>query len=206
MKHEQTDLERRLQEEAAKEASEAQDELQSTEMEPDAPVDDAEKSPEERIEELEKKCEELKDQWLRSRADFENYRKRMVRETERIRKTAAENLIRELLPVLDNLELALKHAEGASHPMYDGVKMVHKLLLEKLQQSGVSPIPAMGMKFDPQVHEAISQIVSDEHEPHSVAEEFQKGYLLGDQVLRPSKVVVATPPLTEEEKGKHGRK
>ena len=143
------------------------------------------------MEALEAKAEELKDQLLRSRAEFENFRKRTAREVERIRKTATESVIHDLLPVLDNLELALEHAEDAVGPIADGVKMVLKQLLGVLERNGLEPIEALGRPFDPKVHEAISEIESAEVPKDNVAQEFQRGYTLGGQILRPSKVVVS---------------
>lgn len=144
------------------------------------------------IQALEAEAENLKDQLLRARAEFDNFRKRTAREVERIRKTAAESVIHELLPVLDNLELALTHAPGVKNPLTEGVKMVLQQLLDLLERSGLEPIEAVGKPFDPNVHEAVSQIASDDIPRDSVAQEYQRGYKLGGQVLRPSKVVVST--------------
>lgn len=148
---------------------------------------------------LEAESEDLKDQLLRARAEFDNYRKRTAREVERIRKTAAESVIHELLPVLDNLELALDHADSAGGPLTDGVRMVLKQMVEILERNGLELIESLGKPFDPTVHEAVSQIVSDEVPKDSVAEEFQRGYKLGGQILRPSKVVVSLGKSEEED-------
>lgn len=144
------------------------------------------------IQALEAEAENLKDQLLRARAEFDNFRKRTAREVERIRKTAAESVIHELLPVLDNLELALTHAPGVKNPLTEGVRMVLQQLLDLLERSGLEPIEAVGKPFDPNVHEAVSQVASDDVPRDSVAQEYQRGYKLGGQVLRPSKVVVST--------------
>jgi molecular chaperone GrpE len=140
---------------------------------------------------LEEECASLKDQLLRSRAEFENFRKRTAREVERIRKTAAESLIHELLAVLDNLELALRNAEDPKDPMVQGVRLVHRQFMESLARNGLEPIEAVGQRFDPNVHEAVAQAPSDDVEPDHVIEEFQRGYRLGGQILRPSKVLVS---------------
>ena len=95
------------------------------------------------------------------------------------------------LGTLDNLELALEHAEEAGGPIADGVKMVLKQLLDVLEQSGLEPIEALGRPFDPKLHEAVSQIESAEVPKDDVAQEFQRGYSLGGQILRASKVVVS---------------
>ena len=148
-------------------------------------------SPADQIVALEDECASLRDQLLRSRAEFENFRKRTAREVERIRKTAAESLIHELLAVVDNLELALRNARDESDPLTQGVRLVHKQMLETLSRSGLEPIDAVGKKFDPNFHEAVAQAPSDEIAPDHVLEEFQRGYRLGGQILRPSKVLVS---------------
>jgi len=139
--------------------------------------------------------DELQGQLLRARAEFENSRKRMERETERIRKVAAEALIQDLLPVLDHLDLALQHAEDPSSGFAQGVEMVLKQFSEALGRHGVRRIPAEGERFDPAVHEAVMQRPSNEVDADFVLEEFQKGYMLGDTILRPAKVVVSSGPL-----------
>lgn len=138
--------------------------------------------------------DQLKDQMLRLRADFDNFRKRTARETERIRTTAAEDLIRDLLPVVDNLERALEHAGEPSEALAQGVEMVLKQLCDILAARGVEPIPAEGAPFDPNVHEALSQQPSDRHPADAVMTEWMRGYRIGDTVLRPAKVVVSSGP------------
>lgn len=156
---------------------------------------------------LERERSELADQVLRARADFDNYRKRMARDAERIRQTAAEGLIRDILPVVDHLELALKHAEDHPGALGEGVAMVLRQFQEALGKHGLEPIPSVGEPFDPNVHEAVMQRESAEVPPESVVEEFQKGYRLGQMVLRPAKVVVslgapaASAPETSTEDG-----
>lgn len=145
--------------------------------------------------------DQLKDQLLRALAEFDNYRKRSAREYERIRKTAAEALVRDLLPVVDHLELALKHADEASRAVTDGVEMVARQLADVLGRHGVVPIPALGEVFDPNVHEAMMQRPDDTAAPNTVVEEFQRGYRMGDLVLRPSKVVVCAAPADEAVEG-----
>lgn len=152
-----------------------------------------EKKPELTPEEaLQLELAEVKDQMLRTRADFDNYRKRMAREMERVRKVAAEVLIHDILPGIDNLDLALQHADDQSAGLAQGVQMVYKQLQDALAGHGLTPIEALGKPFDPNLHEAVSQAPSEEHEKDHVAQVFQTGYTLGDVVLRPSKVVVST--------------
>lgn len=141
---------------------------------------------------LRQELAEVKDQMLRTRADFDNYRKRMAREMERVRKTAAEMLIHDILPGIDNLDLALQHVEDKSTGLAQGVQMVFKQIQDALVVHGLKPIEALGQPFDPNLHEAVSQIPSDQYEKGRVAQVFQIGYTLGDVVLRPSKVVVST--------------
>ena len=140
---------------------------------------------------LEAEHRALEDQLLRARAEFDNYRKRTAREVDRIRKTAAESVIHDLLPVLDNLELALQHAEASSGPLGEGVRMVLRQMLEILERNGLQAIDAVGLPFDPKVHEAVSRVESDDVPNDHIAQEFQRGYTLGGQVIRPSKVVVS---------------
>ncbi len=194
----ETELERKLraQMDAEDDPSDAEHMLGTSAPEPDDPaVETEEEAPTldtlDPVAALEAEAEELKDQLLRGRAEFENFRKRTAREVERIRKTATESVLHDLLPVLDNLELALEHADDAVGPIADGVKMVLKQLLDVLKRNGLEPIEALGRPFDPKVHEAVSQIESAEVPKDDVVQEFQRGYTLGGQILRPSKVVVS---------------
>ena len=136
--------------------------------------------------------EQLTDQILRARAEFDNYRKRTARDLERIRKTAAEALIRDLLPVVDHLELALRHAEDAESGLAEGVDLVLKQFQDVLQKQGLREIPAVGCPFDPNIHEALMQREDLDVPLHTVLEAFQKGYMLGEMVLRPAKVIVSS--------------
>lgn len=155
---------------------------------------------EENLEAAHDEIEELKDQWLRSRAEFDNYRRRTAREFEDLRKRAAETLILDLLPVVDNLERALAHQAPKGDGFVTGVQLVAKQLGDVLVQHGISPIPALGEPFNPEVHEAIARIESDTIPADVVAEEYVRGYWLGDRVLRPSKVVVSSgPPASESD-------
>lgn len=135
--------------------------------------------------------DELKDLVLRARAEFDNYRKRVAREAGRLRQTAAESLMRDLLPVVDSLERALEHAEDGSDGFAQGVEMVFAQMCEILRRNGLEPIAAVGEAFDPNVHEAVMKVESEECPEGRVVQEFQKGYRLGGYVLRPSKVVVS---------------
>lgn len=134
---------------------------------------------------------DLRDQLLRHRAELDNFRKRTARETERIRQTAAERLLQDLLPVLDHLELALQHAESDSG-LAEGVEMVVRQFREVVARHGLMPVAALGEPFDPNVHEALSQREDASVATGTVLEEYQRGYLLAGRLLRPAKVIVST--------------
>ena len=143
------------------------------------------------LEEQAVQCEQLKDQLLRVRADFDNYRKRMLKEMSQVRQTASVNLIRALLPAMDNLERALAHA-SAEEGFVEGVGMVYKQLQEILANEGLEPVPALHEPFDPNVHDALATAPSPDVESGRIVEEFERGYRIRDMVLRPAKVIVST--------------
>ena len=159
---------------------------------------------------LEKKESEAKenyDRFLRQVAELENFKKRMAREKGEAIRYANENLMKDLLPVLDNLERAVDHAQergGNGKPLLEGVEMVLKGFLDVLNKYGVTQIPAKGESFDPEKHEAIAQVESEAYEPNTVVEEHHKGYYLLDRLLRPSLVSVAKPPEAKEKKKEDG--
>lgn len=163
----------------------------------------SEATPEERIAQLEEqlavKDQEAKENWdklLRERADLENYRKRASREKEELLNYGIKSLIEEVLPVVDNLERALDHANEDGLPaLMEGVKMTHTLLLTALKKFGVCAVEGTcGTLFDPAFHQAMSQIETDEQPGNTIVQEFQKGYLLKERLLRPSMVSVAKKP------------
>ena len=199
--NDKTEFERKLDESAGRDAVEDISELGESGGEIPCEIIDPETQPESPVDEhtvrLEQEVEYLKDQLLRARAEFDNFRKRTARENERIRKTAAEGIIRALVPVMDNLGLALEHADGASSGVAQGVAMVLTQMNEALRQNGLSPIVAAGERFDPNIHEAVAQMNSDSVQADYVVHEFQRGYRLGDLVLRPSRVAVSTGPAIE---------
>jgi molecular chaperone GrpE len=157
-------------------------------------------TPEERISQLEgqlaakeAECRENWDRFVRERADLENYRKRVNREKEELLNYGTKSLIEEILPVVDNLERALTHAsENGLSGLVEGVQMTHGMLITALKKFGVTPLEAAGAVFDPSFHQAMTQIPTDEHPPNTVVEEYQKGYLLKERLLRPAMVSVAT--------------
>jgi molecular chaperone GrpE len=128
---------------------------------------------------------------LRERADLENFKKRMVREKAEALRFACEPLIRELLPVVDNLERAVEHAGGKGESLVEGVRLVLKSLLDTLERYGVRRIEAAGEQFDPARHQAMAQVESPEHGPNQVVQQHHSGYLLHDRLLRPALVTVS---------------
>jgi molecular chaperone GrpE len=142
------------------------------------------------VEALRAERDEYLEHLQRVAAEFENYRKRAARDQESLVARAAERLVRELLPVLDDLERALQAAEQHEEAkLEEGVRLVHRQLADALRKEGVQEIPTEG-KFDPHLHEALLAQPS-EAEQGTVIEVLQKGYRLGDRVLRPARVVVA---------------
>ena len=141
-----------------------------------------------------KEAEELaavKDRYTRLMADFDNFRKRQVRERDEFVKRANERLLEELLPIVDNMELALSKCDAEKDPMAAGVKMVHDQLVALLKKFGMEPIDAAGQPFDPNLHEALSQIPSPTVPAMTVIEQYRRGWKLAGRVLRPAQVIVS---------------
>jgi molecular chaperone GrpE len=152
-------------------------------------------SPEKLQAQLEEKTREASehfDQWLRLRAEFENFKKRMQKEKGDLVKFGNENLLKALLPVLDNLTRAIEHGRNAreNSPLLEGVEMTCKEFLSTLDRFGVKPVPAVGEVFDPEKHEALSQEESDQ-EANQIIAAVQNGYFYHDRLLRPAKVIVS---------------
>ncbi len=145
---------------------------------------------------LKKERDELRDQALRVRAEFANFQKRSKQQVDSDRVYAAGSLARDLLDPLDNFERAIEALRASGHEgISAGLEMVRKQLIETLGKHGVEPIAALGLPFDPNVHEAISQQPSHEHPEGTIVAEHGKGYKIADRVLRPTKVAVSvTPP------------
>lgn len=149
---------------------------------------------EEQLAAKEKEARENWDRFLRERADLENYRKRVGREKEELLNYGNKSLLEEILPVMDNLERALAHvSEDGLGAVVEGIRMTHAMLLATLKKFNVTPIEAVGAPFDSAFHQAMAQVPTDQHEPNTVVEEYQKGYMLKERLLRPSMVTVATP-------------
>ena len=127
--------------------------------------------------------------WQRERAEFSNYRKRIERERETLYQNAVSEIVKKYLPVLDDLELALKNKPD--DPWAEGIELIYKKLQDILESEGVRRIEAEGQPFDPNIHEAISQSPSEEHESGIIIEVMRQGYMLGEKVIRPALVRVA---------------
>ncbi len=137
----------------------------------------------------------LKDAWLRSAADFDNFRKRTRRELEEARRGGREDLLKALMPVFDNLERAIQSAQRAADvkAVADGLSMVQRQFVDALTREGIARVPTVGRPFDPAVHEAIQQVETADHAPGTVIAEVQPGYTQGDRLVRAAMVVVAKP-------------
>jgi molecular chaperone GrpE len=154
-------------------------------------------------ERLSAELKEINDKYLRLYAEFENYKKRVNKDKEELVRYGNESLIYELLPVIDNLEMALKHAsDNVSEGLVQGVEITLKELQKTLEKFGLVAIEANGKLFDPLVHHAMTQIERDDIDEKVVIEEFRKGYMLRDKVLRPSLVAVSKKTVESQEKEK----
>lgn len=164
-----------------------------TDMEEMEPV-----SPEQEIEQLQQELAESKDQFLRLAAEFENFKRRIERERESLVKYAGENILRELLASVDNLDRALEQGSAETDDvqqkfdaMLEGVSLTQKGLLATLEKFDVVPIESEGLEFNPNEHEAMTMEASDTVPANHVLQEFMKGYQFKDRLLRPAKVVVS---------------
>ncbi len=157
-------------------------------------VEDLKKS----LDEEKQRAQDNYEKFLRVYAELENYKKRAEKEKADRVKYANETLIRDLLPFVDNLQRAVEHAssEKDNDPkaLIDGIELTLKDLTSALEKHGLRPIESAGRPFDPNLHEAIMQVESADNEPQTIVEEFQRGYLLNDRLLRPARVSVAMGP------------
>jgi len=149
-----------------------------------------------RLDEKNKEYEELYDRFLRATADFENLKKRAEREKLDLVKFANEDLVRELLPAVDNLERALTSSESSkdTESIRQGIEIVLGQVLKTLKKFGLVSYASLGEKFDPTRHEAVEQVESTEHEAGTIIHELQKGYFLNGRLLRPALVAVTKHP------------
>lgn len=144
----------------------------------------------------------LKDKWLRAVADHENYKKRVKRDIDDAVNRKTQSLLTSFLPTIDNLDRALEIAEpvvgqvpkevaGNVEQVVRGLRMVRDEFLGGLKKHGIEPVPSVGVPFDPSMHDALQQIDSPDHAPGVVIREFEKGYKLGDRLMRPARVIIA---------------
>jgi molecular chaperone GrpE len=152
--------------------------------------------PEAELAKIREERDKIRDQLLRTAADFDNFRKRTQKDLAEEKKRAKEDVVREFLPVIDNLERAVSAATTASDitAVVEGVRMVLKLFEDQAGRLGLTKVKAVGERFDPALHDAIQQVETDEHPPGTVISEVVAGFRLGDKLVRPAMVVVARKP------------
>lgn len=157
--------------------------------EADSQADDAASE----LEDLQLKADEYLDGWQRARAEFANYRKRVERDRQLTYQNAAGSIILKFLPVMDDLERALKNRpeENPGAAWADGIELIYRKFKTAIESEGVTPMDVEGEMFDPNLHEAVVSTPSDEHESGEIIEVLQRGYQIGDRVLRPAMVRVA---------------
>lgn len=165
-------------------------------------VDSDDATPEEEVgPDYQAEAEKNKDLYLRALADLENYRKRAQRDKEEAIRFANDNLLREMIPVIDNLERAVEHAgENRDQSLLEGVRMTLDQFRKVLESFGVKTVESLGEPFNPDLHQAMGEMVTGEYPPNCVAQEMQKAYTLNGRLLRPALVMVAKPPAPDEEK------
>jgi molecular chaperone GrpE len=191
-------------------AAESRKDLQSQTGKTDPPTEEKTTAAEEDltgdIPAAEKKAAENYDKYVRAVAELDNYKKRAVREKADAIKYGNESLLRDILPLVDNVDRALEHADTSDDfaAFKKGLKMLHEQLLCCLKKHGVEVIDTAGKDFDPNVHEAMLQVESDEHEASKVVNEFERGYLLNGRLLRPAKVCVCKRPEKKDRQDREG--
>lgn len=173
------------------------DETATESQEKETPVEEDSKVEETQSEEnkkLQEAYDKLNQQYIRLAADFDNYRKRQEQERESLVKYGTENALKKMLEVLDNFERGQKALEGVEDvaKIKECFQLVHKQVWDTLSKLGLEEIKAVGEEFDPNFHEAVMQTPTTEHPEHTVINELQKGYKVGDKILRPTLVNVAT--------------
>ncbi len=153
--------------------------------------------------ELEAELQQTKDRWLRALADLENYKKRVKREVDEASLAATQKLLPAFLPTMDNLERALEVAgPGASvEQLVRGIQMVRDEFASALRKHGIEAVPAVGVPFDPTIHDALQQVDSPDHAPGIVVREFERGYRMGERLIRPARVIIAGPGSTGSGEG-----
>ena len=164
---------------------------------------------EELQQQLEKKDQELAEQkgdFLREKADLENFRKRLIKDKEDAVQFANQRLLKELVQINDNLNRALDASNTSLESFKEGIEMIQKQFTTFLKNQKVEPIEAMGKPFDPSLHEVMTQQESEDHAENTVIQEYSKGYTLNGRILHSAKVVIAKKPAKEEKEGKEEAK
>ena len=156
------------------------------------PEPESQEAPESALDGVRREKDALQDRLLRIAAEFDNYRKRVERDRRDQAEAATADALVDLLPIIDDLERALKAPTGGDIENFrKGIELIHQQMLELLRKRGVKPIEAVGASFDPRYHQAVAHESSPEHREGEVMEEFARGYMLGDRLLRPAMVKVA---------------
>jgi molecular chaperone GrpE len=168
------------------------DEAQETSASAEAAVGEAPVPSDDPYTALRREKDALQDRLLRTAAEFDNYRKRVERDRREQAEAAMADALEDLLPIMDDLERALQAPAGGDASAYrKGVELIHRQMAELLRKRGVKAIDAVGTDFDPRIHQAVSHDASPDHRDGEVMEEFRRGYMLGERLLRPSMVKVA---------------
>ena len=162
----------------------------------------------EEMEKVREERDQYKELYLRTLADFDNYRKRVQSDWQKAVEFAAERLVYELLPVLDNFQRALEAAEQTQNlsSFVQGVRMIYTQMLQTLQREGLHPIDPQNEPFNPRYHEAVDTVESEEAEPNRVVQVLERGYLFKGKLLRPAKVIVSRTPQTVGQEEHHEEK
>ena len=170
-----------------------EDERTETTESAEAPLSEAPAGSEIDVDAVRKERDDIYDRLLRKTAEFDNYRKRTDRERVQLSEAAAADLLKDLLPLVDDLERAIKADAGsdATAGIRRGVELIHKQLVETLRKRGVTPIEALNTDFDPHFHMAVAYEPAEGRRDGEVIEEFSRGYMLGERLLRPAMVKVA---------------
>ncbi|MGI6425300.1 MAG: nucleotide exchange factor GrpE [Tepidanaerobacteraceae bacterium] len=142
------------------------------------------------IEEKQKEIDDYKNRWLRAQADFDNYRKRMQKEIQDVHLYAGEDIIKDILPVVDNFERALDSMKDKDDPFYKGIELIYQQLKSVLEKHEIKEIEAVGKPFDPNYHDAVMMVQNEELQDNTVSEVMLKGYMYHSKVIRPSMVQV----------------
>lgn len=168
---------------------------------PDNPSDDESDQNADELQAARDEAKESYDRFLRVSAEFDNYKKRVIRETAEFKKFANETLIREILPIIDNLERAIESSATdaeTKNGLVEGVDMTLREMLKVFEKFDVKPIAAIGKTFDPCFHQAVTQEKSDDHPDNTVIRELQKGYTMHDRLIRPAMVIVSSAKTDNE--------